>query len=76
MIKPSKPITPGDSVRAAALRGALGHPHSAGIVLPDQGDGLHWLRCVDCGREWAEKDSGVFARGAKFCSAIREANER
>ncbi len=43
------------------------YPHAAGIVLPDRGDGLHWLRCDECGREWAEKDSGAFAKGSKVC---------
>lgn len=44
-------------------------PHPCGIVLPDRGDGLHWLRCPDCGREWAEKDSGAFVKGSKRCKA-------
>ena len=41
--------------------------HHAGEVLPDRGDGLHWLRCVECGREWAEKDSGAYAKGSRRC---------
>ena len=45
--------------------------HAAGEVLPDRGDGLHWLRCVDCGREWAEKDSGAFAKGSRYCAGVK-----
>ena len=41
--------------------------HQSGHILPDRGDGLHWLRCVDCGREWAENDRGTFKRGSKVC---------
>jgi len=50
--------------------------HRAGYVLPDKGDGLHWLKCIDCGREWAEKDSGAFARGSRTCVRDKSASEK
>ena len=50
---------------AERAEGAPNHP--AGAVLPDCGDGLHWLQCVACGKEWAEKDSGAFAKGSRYC---------
>ncbi len=49
--------------------------HVAGVELPDRGDGLHWLRCVECGREWAEKDSGAFAKGSKVCRVKQETQQ-
>lgn len=41
--------------------------HSQGEVMPNRGDGLNWLRCIECGRDWAEKDSGAFAKGSRTC---------
>lgn len=56
------------AIAESALDGSVGPiPHPAGYVLRDRDDGLHWLRCVDCDREWAEKDDGSFAKGSRFC---------
>ena len=41
--------------------------HQVGIVLPDRGDGYHWLKCIECGREWAENDRGTHVKGSKVC---------
>jgi hypothetical protein len=43
-------------------------PHTGGFPMDDRGDGLHWLTCVDCGQEWAEKDDGSHAAGQLECA--------
>lgn len=61
-----------DEVAEIAMRSLSGDvewPHPAGYVLDDRGDGLHWLRCCDCGREWAEDDEGTLAKGSSLCGA-------
>ena len=57
----------GDGLKRAFAAARETQKHPAGKVLPDRGDGLHWLKCISCGREWAEKDSGAYAKGSKVC---------
>ena len=59
-----------DNTPRPTLGHGYGHAHPSGFVLPDRADGLHWLRCVDCGREWAEKDSGAYAKGSRVCGGV------
>lgn len=59
----------GDGLKRAFAAARATRMHARGEVLPDRGDGLHWLRCVECGKEWAERDSGAFARGSRVCKA-------
>lgn len=42
--------------------------HTHGSVQPVRVDGLHWLQCTECRREWAENDRGTFVRGSKVCA--------
>ncbi len=54
--------------RIQTIREALDGEHSTGSVLPDCGDGLHWLQCTDCGTRWAENDDGSWAAGPMKCN--------
>lgn len=60
------PVTRPAPPPTETLRKAFGY-HPAGDVLADRGDGLHWLSCVECGREWAERDDGSLADGNAEC---------
>ena len=57
----------GDGLKRAFAATAATRMHARGYVLLDRGDGLHWLRCVDCGREWAERDNGTVVKGSRSC---------
>jgi hypothetical protein len=57
----------GDGLKRAFAAARATQMHRQGEVMPDRGDHLHWLKCTDCGREWAEKDSGAFAKGSRVC---------
>lgn len=57
----------GDGLNRARAAAKATQTHTSGKVLPDRKDGLHWLRCTVCGKEWAEKDSGAFAKGSRVC---------
>jgi hypothetical protein len=50
--------------------------HPSGVVLPDRHDGLYWLRCTECGREWGERSNGAFASGQWICPVRREWNRQ
>jgi hypothetical protein len=45
--------------------------HPQGAVLPDRGDGLHWMECTDCGAEFAERDDGTLVAGPEMCTYLR-----
>jgi hypothetical protein len=49
----------------------LSQSHPQGAVLPDRGDGLHWMTCTDCDAEFAERDDGTLAAGSDLCAFWR-----
>ena len=51
-----------------ADRHRLSRRHLSGYVIHDRSDGLNWLECTACGREWAENDRGTHVRGSKVCT--------
>jgi hypothetical protein len=57
----------GEGLKRAFAAARATQMHQRGDVMPERGDGLHWLKCPECGREWAEKDSGAFAKGSRVC---------
>lgn len=57
----------GEGLKRAFAAARATRMHRSGKCLPDRGDTLHGLKCTDCGREWAEKDSGAFAKGSRSC---------
>lgn len=52
---------------ADAMEALYAKEHQSGVHVRNDEHGHHWLRCVDCGGEWAEDDSGAVVNGDTRC---------